>query len=64
MLGDNVWIGVGAIVSNRVSVGSGARVSIGAVATKNVPDGVTVSGNFAIEHHRFLENLKKSIQEW
>ena len=63
LLGDNVWIGVGAIVSNRVSVGSGARVSIGAVATKNVPDGVTVSGNFAIEHHRFLENLKKSIQE-
>ena len=63
LLGDNVWIGVGAIVSNRVSVGTNARVSIGAVATKNVPDEMTVSGNFAIEHHRFLENLKKSIQE-
>ena len=62
-IGDNVWIGVGAIVSNRVSVGTNARVSIGAVATKNVPDEMTVSGNFAIEHHRFLENLKKSIQE-
>ena len=63
LLGNNVWIGVGAIVSNRVSVGTNARVSIGAVATKNVPDEMTVSGNFAIEHHRFLENLKKSIQE-
>ena len=63
LLGDNVWIGVGAIVSNRVSVGTNSRVSIGAVATKNVPDEMTVSGNFAIEHHRFLENLKKSIQE-
>lgn len=63
LLGDNVWIGGGAIVSNRVSVGTNARVSIGAVATKNVPDEMTVSGNFAIEHHRFLENLKKSIQE-
>ena len=62
LLGDNVWIGVGAIVSNRISVGTNARVSIGAVATKNVPDDMTVSGNFAIEHHRFLENLKKSIQ--
>lgn len=62
LLGDNVWIGVGAIVSNRVRVGNNARISIGAVATQNVPDGMTVSGNFAIEHHRFLDNLKKSIE--
>lgn len=62
-IGNGVWVGVGAIVSNRVSVGDGARVSIGAVATKAVPAGVTVSGNFAIEHKRFLQNLKASIAE-
>lgn len=62
-IGDHVWIGIGAIVSNRVCVGSGARVSIGAVATKDVPAGVTVSGNFAIDHQKFLRNLKESIKE-
>lgn len=60
-IGDNTWIGVGAIVSNRVEVGSNARISIGAVATKNVPDGATVTGNFAIPHATFLRNLKASL---
>lgn len=62
-IGDNVWIGVSAVVSNRVAVGNGSRVSIGAIVTKDVPAGETVTGNFAIPHERFLENLKKSIQE-
>lgn len=62
-VGAHSWVGVGAIVSNRVEVGTHSRVSIGAVATKNVPDHTTVSGNFAIEHQRFLQNLKKSIKE-
>ena len=62
-VGDNTWIGVGAIVSNRVCVGSNARVSIGAVVTKDVPDGMTVTGNFAIPHQRFLQNLKESVKE-
>lgn len=62
-IGDNTWVGVGAIVSNRVEVGSNARVSIGAVATKTVPDGATVTGNFAIPHATFLRNLKASLME-
>lgn len=62
-IGHSCWIGVGAIVSNRVSIGDGARVSIGAVATKDVPAQTTVSGNFAIEHQRFLQNLKQSLAD-
>lgn len=62
-IGNNVWIGVGSIVSNRIQIGDNARVSIGAVVTKNVPMGQTVSGNFAIEHKKFISNLKKSIEE-
>lgn len=62
-LGANTWIGVGAVVSNRIHVGANARVSLGAVVTRNVPDGQTVSGNFAIEHHRFLSHLKRMTQE-
>lgn len=63
-IGDNVWIGAGAIVSNRITIGDNARVSLGAVVTKHVPAGMTVSGNFAIEHKLFLHNLKKSIEEY
>lgn len=62
-IGSDCWIGVGAIVSNRVSVGDRARVSLGAVVTKDVPAGTTVSGNFAIEHQRFLKNLKQSLKD-
>ncbi len=60
-VGDHTWIGVGAVVSNRVRVGANSRVSIGAVATKDVPAGQTVTGNFAIDHGRFMQNLKASI---
>lgn len=59
-VGDHTWIGVGAVVSNRVRVGANSRVSIGAVATKDVPDGQTVTGNFAIDHARFMQHLKAS----
>lgn len=62
-IGNNVWIGAGAVISNRVAVGSGARVSIGAVATKDVPTGETYTGNFAIPHQKFLQNLKVSLVE-
>jgi len=62
-LGDGVWVGPGAVVSNRVEVGAGARVSIGAIATKNVPAGEVVTGNFAINHQKFMQNLKKYVEE-
>ena len=62
IIGHNVWIGAGAIISNRITVGDNARVSLGAVVTKDVPTGMIVSGNFAINHQKFLENLKMSIK--
>lgn len=62
-IGDDVWIGLNATVSNRMVIGNNARVSLGAVVTKNVANSEIVSGNFAIEHSRFLENLKNSLTE-
>jgi len=62
IIGSRVWIGVNATISNRIRVGDNARISLGAVVTKDVPEGITVSGNFAIEHQRFLKNLKASIK--
>lgn len=58
VINDNSWIGVGATVSNGLVIGSNARVNIGAVATKNVEDNASVSGNFAIDHKKFIEFIK------
>lgn len=63
IIGDNTWIGVGATISNRIIIGDGARISLGSVVTKDVPAGQTVTGNFAIDHKKFLSNLKKSLEE-
>lgn len=44
-IGDDVHVGMGAIVLKGVSIGAGARVMPGAVVTRDVPDGATVAGN-------------------
>lgn len=43
-LGDNVWLGAGAIVLPGVSIGEDAVVGAGAVVTRDVPAGVAVWG--------------------
>jgi len=44
-IGDNVWIGGGAIILGGVTIGDGAIVAAGAVVTRDVAAGVTVAGN-------------------
>jgi len=44
-IGDDAWIGIGAIVLKGVRIGRGARIGAGAVVTGDVADGVTVAGN-------------------
>lgn len=58
IIGKQVWIGAGATISNNISVGDGAKISIGSVVTKNVNSGQRVSGNFAIDHSKFLNHMK------
>jgi UDP-3-O-[3-hydroxymyristoyl] glucosamine N-acyltransferase len=62
-LGDDVYVGPGAVVSNRVAVGDGARLSLGSVVVRDVPAGRTVSGNFAVEHERFLAGWKRQLAD-
>ena len=59
---DDVWIGPRATISNHVNVGSGARVTMGSVVTQNVEPGGHVTGNFAIDHEKFIKFVK-SIRE-
>lgn len=61
-VGNNVWIGPNATVCNGLHIGNDARISLGSVVTKDVEAGKTVSGNFAIEHKIFLENVKASLK--
>ncbi len=44
-IGDDVWIGYGAVVLSGVRVGRGAVVAAGAVVTKDVPRYTIVAGN-------------------
>ncbi|CAL9339626.1 sugar O-acetyltransferase [Streptomyces sp. enrichment culture] len=44
-IGDNVWLGGGAVVLSGVTVGDDSVIGAGAVVTKDVPAGVVAVGN-------------------
>jgi maltose O-acetyltransferase len=44
-IGDNVWLGGGAIINPGVKIGNNSVIASGAVVTKDVPDHVVVGGN-------------------
>jgi len=44
-IGNDVWIGGGAIICPGVQIGNGAVIGAGAVVTSSVPDNVLVAGN-------------------
>jgi maltose O-acetyltransferase len=44
-IGDNVWIGGGAIILPGIAVGDDAVIGAGSVVTRDVPPGATVVGN-------------------
>jgi sugar O-acyltransferase (sialic acid O-acetyltransferase NeuD family) len=61
---DHVYIGTGVIikqgkVNKPLKIGKGAIIGAGAVVTKNIPAGMTVFGNPAIELTK--ENLKRRM---
>lgn len=45
VIGNNVWIGMGALVLKGVTIGDNSVVAAGAIVTKNVPANVVVAGN-------------------
>lgn len=44
-IGDNVWIGPGAVITGAITVGDGATISAGTVLSKDVPAACLVAGN-------------------
>jgi acetyltransferase-like isoleucine patch superfamily enzyme len=47
-IGDDVWVGIGAIILKGVKVGKGARIGAGAVVTRDVYEGAHIRGNPAL----------------
>lgn len=58
IIGDDSWVGLGAIISNGLILGNKVSVSLGSVVTKNLGDGEKVSGNFAINHDKYINFIK------
>lgn len=57
-IGDEAYIGPSAVVINGAKIGCRAKISMGAVVTRNVPPDGRVTGNFALPHDKFLHNLR------
>ena len=56
-IGNDVWIGGGAIICPGVSIGNGVVIGAGAVVTKSVPDNVVIGGNPA----KIIKDIDNSI---
>ena len=62
VIGDDVWLGFNANIRNGIRIGDKARVNMGAVVTRSVGEGESVTGNFAIPHDQFLRLLKRDLR--
>lgn len=57
-IGNDSWIGLGAVISNGLIIGNEVSISLGAVVTKKMKDKERVSGNFAIDHNKYIDFIK------
>lgn len=57
-IGDDTFIGPNASISNGISIGRRSKISIGSVVTRTVPDDATVTGNFAVDHRKWINFMR------
>lgn len=55
---DNCWVGFSSTIKQLLEIGEGASINMGAVVSKNVEKGASVTGNLAIDHDKFIKHLK------
>ncbi|HEY6951578.1 MAG TPA: CatB-related O-acetyltransferase [Bacteroidota bacterium] len=64
VVGNDVWIGYGAIIMPGITIGNGAIIASGAVVTKDVPSFAIVGGNPAdILRYRFDEETIRRLEQ-
>lgn len=57
-IGDDTFVGPNVSVSNGITIGKNAHLTIGAVVVRNVEDHERVTGNFALPHRRWIAFIK------
>lgn len=63
-ISEESWVGLGATIRNGINIGKGARANMGAVVTKNIDEHQAVTGNFAINHKEFIENMRGGVNNY
>jgi UDP-3-O-[3-hydroxymyristoyl] glucosamine N-acyltransferase len=53
------YIGTGTIIAPQIHIKKGSKTSAGAVVVKNVKENTHVSGNFAIDHVKYVNFIRK-----
>lgn len=59
VIGNNVWIGEGAVIQAGVSIGDGSIIAANSVVTKSIKSGVIAAGMPAKEKKKYNENSEK-----
>lgn len=63
-IGNDVWIGYGAMIPNNIKVGDGAIIAAGAVVTKDVPPYAIVGGVPArVIKYRFTQEIIDQLEK-
>lgn len=58
VLGENSYVGPNACISNGLTIGANATITLGSVVVRDVPDDVRVTGNFAVPHRQWIRFVK------
>lgn len=61
-IGSRSWIGINSVICASVTIEEDAFICMGAVVTKDVAKGQKVAGNFAVDHKKQIEFVKKLCQ--
>lgn len=63
-IGNDVWIGAGALIKSGVKVGNGAVIGMGSIVTKDVPAYAIVAGTPArVIRYRFEESVRDRLEK-
>ena len=61
-VGAHVRINPMAVIKDSLVIGNNAVITMGSVVVRNVPEGGQVTGNFAVEHSKFLVDYLKKLR--
>ena len=63
VIGNNVWIGTGSVVTGNINIGDGVTISAGSILTKSVPEKCLVAGNPARVINLKYDNSRMIVYE-